>query len=122
MTGIAASPAVRFGAGRSVTAIALSALFLAAAAVTSLAVGPVAIAPARVIAILLHAADPAYSDAARDAADVVFGSHARHVVGAAALAVSTAFIICGKYLSMLVEHQSMDPARPALALRKWGTT
>ena len=45
-----------------------------------------------------------------------------HVTGPGALAVSTAFIICGRYLSKLVAHQSIDVLRPMLAPRKCGTT
>jgi iron complex transport system permease protein len=106
VTDIAASPAARFRAGRGGTAIALAALFVAVAAVTSLAVGPVAIAPARVIAILLHAADPAHADAARDAVIVLDVRLPRTVL---AILVGAVTAVAGAVMQGLFRNPLADP-------------
>lgn len=106
MTDIVVRPEVRFRTGRSPVAITVTAAFVAAAAVISLAVGPVAIAPARVIAILLGAADPAAADAARDAVIVLDVRLPRTVL---AILVGAATAVAGAVMQGLFRNPLADP-------------
>jgi iron complex transport system permease protein len=107
VTGIAAKrPAARFRAGRSAVAVGLGVLFVAVAAVTSLAVGPVGIAPSRVVAILLHAADPDAANAARDAVIVLDVRLPRTVL---AILVGAATAVAGAVMQGLFRNPLADP-------------